>query len=102
MRHIDILTRISSIGGIDSYLGWESADVLARAYSPTIDTPSVRDEAEILQFVHEVLENILHSIEQLRFDETLYDPVRIPALWEVTRMSVVFFVSWVESRIRRS
>ena len=49
----------------------------------TVDTATVRDETKILEFVHEVFQSSLHDVEQLRLDETLDDPVRVPVVCQV-------------------
>lgn len=48
----------------------------------TIDPTTIRDEPNVLQLVHEVLECGIHDIEQFRFDKTLDNPERIPIVCE--------------------
>lgn len=46
----------------------------------TVSAAAIGDEAEVLQLIHEVLKSRLDGVEQLRPDQTLDDPVRIPVV----------------------
>lgn len=48
----------------------------------TIDPTTIRDEPNVLQLVHEVLECGIYDVEQFRFDKTLDNPERIPIVCE--------------------
>ena len=44
----------------------------------TVDAATVRNEAKIFELIHEVLERVFDSVEELGLDKTLDNPVRIP------------------------
>ena len=46
----------------------------------TVDATTVRNEAEVLELVHEVLESVFDGVEELRLDKTLDNPVRVPVV----------------------
>ena len=46
----------------------------------TVDATTVWNEAEVLELVHEVLECVFDSVEELGLDKTLDNPVRVPVV----------------------
>ena len=43
--------------------------------APTIDSPSIGNESNVIEFIHEILKGVIDNIKEFGFDEPLHNPI---------------------------